>query len=68
MHMHPQARIIVYGTLPIMLGTLAVGWYCGCLDLKAAGIGLGVMGLSMAAAFDYTAPDPEADETDTETA
>lgn len=52
---------MVYGTLPIMLGTLGVGMYCGCLGLKAAGLAIGLMGLTAAFSFDYAAPDAEAE-------
>jgi hypothetical protein len=56
--MHRQARIVLYGTVPIATLVLAVSVLCKCHLLSWAAIGLTGMGLSMALSMDYFAPEP----------
>lgn len=56
--MHRQARIVLYGTVPIATLVLAVSMLCQCYLLSWAAIGLTGLGLSMALSMDYFAPEP----------
>lgn len=57
--MHRDARIVLYGTVPIALVTLTISFLCSCWLLSWVAIGLTGMGLSMALSMDYFAPDAE---------